>query len=163
MDVEYKCPDKNSVEKSAQEREVAKAVYELMADLIRVHKKLMISYSHSNPSIIIGDHSDLPEEYPIYDDLRNKVKKLSFDLPKDVRTNVQRLLSYIYGYNVHFERIDGFYEMLSEINAYDDFVKVQRHRKENDMGMIYWHEFALEQEDEYYHMLDDVFQQYLID
>ena len=140
-----------------QEREAARTVYELTADLIRMHKKLLISYSHANPSILAGDHCELPAEYPVYSDLCNQIRKHGFDLPREVLTNVLYLLEVIYGANVQLERVDDYYDMGSAIEEYEHYAG------ECDPGMIYWYDFASDMEEKYYQQLDDIFEQYLID
>lgn len=146
---------------STAEKCAARELYHIMADLIRIHQKLMYNYWHAGmPQLpIAASHPYIPDNYPIFADIYLTIVKVGFDLPIEVRNDTIRLAKEIYG-PINDATDAWGDEMYPEIDydleLYEDYWGTPA----CDEDHISWFTFINEQAKNYYDTLDTIFQPY---
>ena len=150
------------------ERAAAREVYQLMTDLCRAHQKAMYHFWKAN--FPMDDREWLkhvPKDYPALADIQHKIRRISFDLPEEVRDDTLRLAEDLYSYrSINAEKEeDSPYPDMDMV--FDNFLIFLRkngfaEHKWKDSGdvMFEWFEYANDLTESFYNTLDDIFYAY---
>ena len=146
---------------SAAEQSAARELYHIMADLIRIHQKLMFNYWHAGmPSFpAAASHPYIPDNYPFFADIYHTIIKIGFDLPIEVRNDTIRLAKDIYGPINDAADAWGdevYPEIGYDLELYEDYWG----HPARDEDHVAWFAFINEQAKSYYNILDLIFQAY---
>ena len=153
----------------------AKQAYGILADLIHLHHRLMISFIHNvndrqHPcvSLVFGQISGdcIPANYPLFTEMVCQIHKLRFDLPCQVCTAAIALGLNIYGYRnaeVDSFATEGCMNMDYDIEDFNMYAyntpNPQSSELLDDCELYFtWLEFAAEQAKDYYDEVDEIFQ-----
>lgn len=152
------------------ERAAARELYQLMTDLIRIHQKTMYCFWYADFPVLNNTKwmQYVPDDYPVLPDIQHQIRKLSFDLPQEVRDDALRLAQEIYGWpSIPDEKETGCpYPLMDyDYESFLAFLKASSATEEswNNSGevMYEWFEFSEAQTQEYYDILDEIFSDYM--
>lgn len=152
-----------AIEISENERNAAREVYTIICDLIRVHQKLMFNYACADcpDSFLSQDHSYIPENYPVYADIANEIRKRSLDIPRAVRDEALEMVYDIYGPWDAERENEGDYPSLDGENEDFRLYSGADVHANNQLNFLGWLEFSYEQTEGYYEQLDEIFEKYI--
>ena len=153
----------NTIAISETERNAAREVYTIISDLIRVHQKLMFNYGCAGcPNPIFGhDRSYIPENYPVFADIANEIRKRSLDIPRAVRNEALEMVYDIYGPWDAKRESEGDYPSLEMENEDFRLYSGADVHANNEFDFLGWLEFSNEQTESYYDQLDEIFEKYI--
>lgn len=159
----------NNCEVTVAERSAARELYQLMTDLIRVHQKAMYCFWYADFPV----HNNtkwaqyVPNDYPVLPDIQYQIRKISFDLPQEVRDDTLRLAEELYCYPSFPEEKDEGVPYPFMDCEYDDFIIFLRKKSKDELKwensgevMDEWFEFSNEQTENFYNTLDEIFYAY---
>ena len=159
----------NNCEVTVAERSAARELYQLMTDLIRAHQKAMYCFWYADFPV----HNNtkwaqyVPNDYPVLPDIQYQIRKISFDLPQEVRDDTLRLAEELYSYpSFPEEKDEGVPYPLMDYE-YDNFIIFLRKKSKDELKwknsgevMDEWFEFSNEQTKNFYNTLDEIFYAY---
>ena len=137
-------------------RNSARNVYGVVCDLIRVQQKLLNNYWEAGFPFIAD--ACVPEDFPVYSDVQNNIRKYGFDLPRDLIEDVMRFVRNIYGsWDIHLEEAAADVDIDEHKEAFDKWLG----RPGGKEDFFQWCMFLDEQTQTNYEILDEIFEDYL--
>ena len=149
-----------------EERLAAQEAYCILSEIIAAHKKMMLTYANSTTITTSQNCSSecIPNDFLSFTDIHCKLRKLRFNLPYCVYRDSLTLVEAIYGINTALDPIisDNCFDMTEEHELFEEYTRKHKIDTSDSLSFWgYWIEYATEQAEEYYEMLEDIFDIYL--
>ena len=150
-------PAQQNVQKYEEvRRNSARSVYGIVCDLIRAQQKLLYNYWNAGFPVIADPY--VPDDFPVYSDVQNDIRKYGFDLPRELLEEIMRFVRDIYGsWDIHLEEAaadQGIYEHKERFDRW-----LGRTGRQEDF--FEWCEFLNEYTLNNYDLLDEIFEDYI--
>lgn len=138
------------------QRNSARKVYGIVCDLIRAQQKLLNNYWSKGFPVVADDC--VPDNFPVYSDIQNEIRKCGFDLSRDLIEDIMRFVRGIYGsWDIHLEGAAADLDIDKYKKMFDDWLG----RSGGQEDFFEWCEFLNEYTQSNYELLDEIFDAFI--